>query len=59
MKNKKLNAIQILNKAGFRYGGLKIAKYGNDYNAPSEIQSDQVKAVIEVLVEEINKILEE
>jgi len=55
---KKLNSSQILTKAGHKYKLLKDAKYGLDYNISPEIRSDQVRAIVEVLVEEINKILD-
>lgn len=57
MKNK-LNFTQILNKAGAKYVQLKLAKHGMADYMP-EIKSDQLKAVLETLVEEINKILDE
>jgi hypothetical protein len=57
--NKKLNPAQILSKAGNKYLQLKISKgIAPDLIEP-EIKSDQVKAAIQVLCEEINKILED
>jgi hypothetical protein len=55
---KKLNPAQILSKAGNKYKLLKDAKYGLSCDISPEIRSDQIKAVVEVLCEEINKILE-
>ena len=56
--NKKLNPIQILNKSGMKYKLLKDAKYGSNNRYAPDIRSDQIRAVVEVLCEEINKILE-
>lgn len=56
--NKKLNPAQILARAGPKYKLLKDAKYGLDCVFEPKIESDQIKAVVEVLCDEINKILE-
>ena len=58
MNNKKLNITTVLNKAGHKYHQLKVAKHIAPDQVPMEIQSDQVKALAYVLVEEINKVLE-
>ena len=58
--NKKLNPSQILSKSGLRYQQLKLSKMENiNSEFAPEIKSDQVKAVVQVLCEEINKILGE
>lgn len=60
MNNKKLNAAQILSKAGLRYQQVKLSKLNSiNIEIAPEIRSDQVKAVVQVLCEEINKILNE
>lgn len=57
--NKKLNPAQIIQKSGNKYLQLKISKGLSPDQFEAEIKSDQVKAAIYVLCEEINKILEE
>lgn len=61
-KNNKLNPAQILVKAGQKYRLLKLDEsrlpHYRDTDMLPEIRSDQIKAVVEVLCEEINKILE-
>jgi len=59
MNNKKLNPTQILSKSAQKYSQLKINKGLSPDMIPNEIKSDQVKAVVMVLCEEINKILGE
>lgn len=56
--NKKLNPAQILSKVNQKYFQLKINKGLSPDMIEPEIKSDQVKAAILVLTEEINKILE-
>ena len=58
--NKKLNSIDIINKAGLLYGQLKYSQgqIPNPENI-TQIKSAQVRAAITVLVDEINKILKE
>lgn len=58
MNKNKLNATQIIYSAGREYQRLKLIKGMNTLEVNPEIKSDQVKAAINVLVEEINKILE-
>ena len=57
MTNKKLNYHILLSRAGQKYQQLKIAKSIAPDQVDPEIKSDQVKAILYVLVEEINEIL--
>jgi len=57
MKNKLIPA-QILKKASNKYFQIKISKHIPADMIEMEIQSDEIRAVVEALCEEINKILD-
>mgnify|MGYP001582435794 CR=1 FL=1 len=58
---KKLNYESVLSRINGLYANAKAQKHPNiaELYLPKEVQSDQIKSVIRVFVDELNAIIEE